>query len=176
MSTIVIYKSKSGFTEKYAHLIGKELSIEVKRFEDIKASDINKYDTIIYGGGLYMSGINGLKLLLDKYVDYNKKNVVVFACGATPNRQSDINNVIDLNLTKEQQKHIKVFYMRGGFDFSKLLFKDKLLMLLLKLKLKSRKNPTADEKGMLASYSKPMDFTKERNIMPLVNYLRHNQQ
>ena len=171
MNAIVIYKSKSGFAKKYADMIGKELSVPIKSLGNIKPDDLTEYDTIIYGGGLYISGINGLKTLMKDYVDFNEKRIVVFACGATPNRKRDIDAVIDVNLTKLQQEHIKVFYMRGGFDFSKLGFVDKILMSLLKLKIKSKKNPTPDEMGMLASYSKPMDFTKEANIRELIEYL-----
>jgi hypothetical protein len=29
-----------------------------------------------------------------------------------------------------------------------------------------------DEKGMLAAYANPMDFTKKENIRPLIDYAR----
>jgi hypothetical protein len=63
----------------------------------------------------------------------------VFASGASPYREEIIPEVLDKNFSPEQQKIIKFFYMRGGFDFSKLRFIDKILMTLLKWKIKRKK-------------------------------------
>ena len=45
-------------------------------------------------------------------------------------------------------------------------------MTLLKWKIKLKRHKTPDEKGMLAAYSKPMDFTKKENIKELLEYVR----
>ena len=69
-------------------------------------------------------------------------------------------------LLQEQQEYIKFFYLRGGFDYSKLKPFDKVLMTLLKWKIKNKKKEelTTDEIGMLAIYDKPVDFTMKKNI------------
>jgi hypothetical protein len=41
-------------------------------------------------------------------------------------------------------------------------------MNLLKLKLARKKEKTPDERGMLAAYSRPVDFTKRDRIRDLV--------
>ena len=78
------------------------------------------------------------------------------------------------NFTAEEQKYFKFFYLRGGFDFSKLGFKDKVLMSIMKWKLNSKKKKdeemTEEEKGMLAAYEKPVDFTERENIKELTDY------
>ena len=51
MKTIVAYKSKSGYTKKYAQWIAQELNCDIK--ENAELSDIINYDVIIYGGGMY---------------------------------------------------------------------------------------------------------------------------
>jgi len=45
-------------------------------------------------------------------------------------------------------------------------------MTLLKWKIKLNRDKTPDETGMLAAYSKPMDFTKVKNIKELLEYAR----
>jgi hypothetical protein len=79
------------------------------------------------------------------------------------------------NLTPEQQQYIKFFYLRGGFDYSKLSTFDKMLMNLLKLKLKNKKRRekklTPDEAGMLTAYDKPVDFTRKNNIDEIISYV-----
>lgn len=172
MNTVVIYRSKSGYAKRYAEIISNSLEADIFDVSKISLKDIEKYDTVVYGGGLYAGGIKNVKFITKNDEFFVNKNVIVFFCGATPPRQSDVDLVIDRNFTIEQQKKIKIFYMRGGFDFSRLSRFDKFLMLLLKLKLKSQKELTADEKGMLNAYNTPMDFTSEKNTVDLIDYVK----
>jgi hypothetical protein len=41
-------------------------------------------------------------------------------------------------------------------------------MTLFKWKIQLKRDKTSDEKGMLAAYSKPVDFTKKENIKELL--------
>lgn len=172
MKSIVIYKSKTGFVKKYAHWIAEELLADVFDVSKVNIDMLKSYDTVIYGGSLYAVGINGVKFITNNLNKLKDKKIVVFATGASPVREEVVNEVRDKNFTSEQQKYIKFFYLRGGFDYSKLNLFDKLLMNLLKFKLKRKKELTPDERGMLASYNKPVDFTKRRNIEKLVAYVK----
>jgi menaquinone-dependent protoporphyrinogen IX oxidase len=172
MKTIVIYKSKSGFVKKYAAWIAAELSADLYEASQVTVGGLTAYDTVIYGGGLYVGGINGVKLItqnLDKLIG---KKVVVFASGATPPRTEALDEVQNKNFTTEQLRRIRFFYLRGGFDYSQLTPVDKILMNLLKWKLKRKQELTADERGMLAAYAHPVDFTRKKNIDDLIAYVR----
>ncbi|MFL0197692.1 flavodoxin domain-containing protein [Clostridium sp. WILCCON 0269] len=173
MKTVVIYKSKTGYTKRYAEWIAEDLSADIFDASKITVNMLTAYDTIIYGGSLYAVGIYGVKLITKNIDKLKHKKVVVFATGASPSRESVINEVRDKNFTPEQQKYIKFFYLRGGFNYSKLNPFDKVLMTLLKLKIKSKEKDklTADEIGMLAIYDKAVDFTKKNNINELINYV-----
>ena len=46
------------------------------------------------------------------------------------------------------------------------------MMTLLKWKLKSKKELTPDERGMLTAYSQPVDFTKQKYIDELISYIK----
>ena len=63
MRTVVIYKSKTGFTKKYAKWISEELSSDIFDISKVTANMLTAYDTVIYGGGLYAMGISGVKLI-----------------------------------------------------------------------------------------------------------------
>lgn len=122
IKTVVIYKSKSGFTRKYAEWIAEELSTDIFEASKVSVDLLKAYDNIIYGAGLYAVGINGLKLItrnLDKLKD---KKLAVFATGATPFREEALNEVRNKNFTLDEQKHIQFFYFRGGFDFNKKIW------------------------------------------------------
>lgn len=172
MKIVVIYKSRTGYTKKYAQWIAEDLKAHLYESSQISTKKMLDYDTIIYGGGLYAAGINGLKRITKKYQLFADKNIVVFATGATPNRKEEIDKVKAANIQGKLQDKIPMFYLRGGFDFSKLGLFYKIAMSLFKASLKNKKDKTPDEKGMLAAYDKPADFTKKERIEPLIEYVK----
>ena len=170
MKTIVAYKSRSGYTKRYAQWIVQELGCDIK--EDPELSDIQDHDTIIYGGGMYAGGFNGVKLITKNLDKLSGKKIALFAVGSNPGRAHEMKPFWDRVLTAEQQKKIGCFYLRGGFDFNKLNAKDKVLMKMLKIRLQSIKERTEDEQGMLDAYETPVDFSDKENIRPLIEFVR----
>ena len=169
MKTIVAYKSKSGYTKTYAEWLAQELGCDIK--ENAELSDIIGYDTIIYGGGMYAGGFNGIKLITKNLDKLSGKKIALFAVGSNPGREHEMQPFWDKVLTAEQQKNIGHFYLRGGFDFSKLTSGDKILMKMLKVRLQKLKKRTEDEQGMLDAYVTPVDFRNKENIRPLLDYV-----
>lgn len=169
MKTIVIYRSKTGFTKKYAQLISERLNCPIYSFSEIKRINLEDYELIIYGGSLYASGILGLKKFKTKL---KNQRLIVFAVGATPLKEGLKDEIINANFTPREKEHVNFFYMRGGFKFDELNLIDKGLMLMMKrsIKKKDPKERTADERGLLNAYEQPVDFTKEENIQPLITY------
>lgn len=172
MNSIVVYSSKTGFVERYAKWIAEDLSANLAQADEVGIEDLMRYDTIIYGGGLYAVGINGIKLIKNNLERLKEKNLIVFATGASPPRERIIEEVKEKNFTPDEQRYLEFFYLRGGFDYEKLGLKDRMLMKMLKKKLKMKKELTPDEKGMLEAYEDPVDFTKKENIGDLLDYAR----
>ena len=52
---IIIYGSQYGTAKQYAEELARKTSIDLKSYEDV--TDINRYDTVIYVGGLYRNAI-----------------------------------------------------------------------------------------------------------------------
>lgn len=172
MKTVVVYKSISGFTKKYAEWIAEELEADLLRLEKNDIDRLLKYDIIIYGGSLHAVGISGVHIIKNNLNKLRDKNIIIFTTGASPSKESIVSEVKDSNFSVEEQKQVQFYYFRGGFDFNKLNLINKILMTLLKWKIKLKRHKTPDEKGMLAAYSKPMDFTKKENIKELLEYVR----
>ena len=176
MKTIVLYKSKSGFVKNYAQWIAEELSADLVEATGVKIDRLLGYDVIVYGGGLYVGGINGVKLITRNLDRLQGKRIAVFASGATPPRQDAIDEVLGKNFTADQLKQLRFFYLRGGFDYNKLTPVDKLLMKLKQWAIATKKQSNqqlhADETGMLAAYDHPLDFTRRQNVAELVSYIR----
>ncbi|MDP4151997.1 MAG: flavodoxin domain-containing protein [Bacillota bacterium] len=175
MKTIVIYKSKTGYTQKYAGWIAEELSADIREASKIDAEFLCEYDVIIFGGSLHAVGINGIKVITDNFEKLKGKKLIVFATGVSPLKDEALSEIKYKNFTGEELKVIKLYYLRGGFNFKALPLSDKILMLMLKAKIRMKKkeNLTADEKGMLAIFNKPIDYTKRENINSILEYARN---
>lgn len=165
MQTIVIYKSMSGFTQKYAEWIADELNADILNLSEVNKNVLEKYDIIIYGGGLHASGIAGLKRMKKNLKKIENKKLVVFATGASPKKRGLIDKIKKENFNNEK---VEFFYFRGGFDFGKLTLGYKIFMFIFVniLKLKSKKSE--DDIGMISAYEKPIDFTKKEYINDLI--------
>ncbi|MBU3182765.1 flavodoxin domain-containing protein [Clostridium psychrophilum] len=171
MRTVVIYKSKTGFTKKYAEWISEALSADIFDASKADIDVVKAYDIVIYGGSLYAVGIIGVKYITQNLDKLKGKKVVVFATGASPSSEEVISEVRDKNFTPEEQKQLQFFYLRGGFDYSKINPFDKALMTLLKWTIKMKKELTPEARGMLSMYDKPVDFTRKKNIDQIITYV-----
>jgi menaquinone-dependent protoporphyrinogen IX oxidase len=174
MRSLVIYSSKTGFTKKYAKWLAEDLSADIIDVTEAKADTLLNYDTVIYGGGLYAIGISGIKYIKQNISKLKNKKVVVFATGLSTSRDDVVRVVKNHNFTAAEQKQLQLFYLRGGFDYSKLSLLYKVIMTFLKWKLmlKSKHKLTTDEQGMLASYAKPVDFTRRENLEKMISYVK----
>lgn len=172
MKTVVVYKSKSGYTRTYAEWLAEELGADLKENNRLKAEELLGYDTIIYGGGMYAGGINGLKLIKQNLESLKGRNIAVWATGANPGRPEEMQAVWEKHFSPEQLSGIRTFYLRGGFDLSLCSTGDKVLMKLLKSHLQKKEDPTEDEKGILSMCERSVDFRDRKNIEELCAWVR----
>lgn len=180
MKILIVYWSKKGFVKKYADWLAKELEADIIPGNQINKAKLKEYEAYIFGGSLYAVGINGADFIKENITELEGKKTAVFATGASSATKEVIEEVKNKNFTKEEQKYFKFFYLRGGFDYSKLGFKDKVLMGIMKWKLNSKKKKgeklTEEEKGLLAAYEEPVDFTDKDNIKNIVEYFKDKKQ
>lgn len=171
--TVVIYKSRYGSTQRYAQWIAQEIKADLFEVSKITINDILKYDTVVYGGSLYATGILGFSFIKKNFDKIKDKKVIVFSVGASPAYPEAINHIKNNNFTEEMKERIHFFHLRGGFNYKRLNLIDKALMFLLKKKIE-HKNPdklTNDEKGMLACYKNPVDWTNKKSINPIIELI-----
>lgn len=173
--TIVIYKTTSGFTKKYAEWITQSLDCDIMDRRLVDTNNILDYDVIIYGGSLHAVGISGIDIIKKNLSKLTDKTIVIYTTGASPARPKISSEVLNRNFTPEEQKQITFFYLRGGFNFHKLNCVNKVLMTFMKWKIKSKKDWNSDEKGMMEAFSNPVDFTDRENIKELVDFVRSKQ-
>lgn len=172
----VVYKSRYGSTAKYAKWIAEELKADLYDCYQIDLKKLQEYSTIIYGVGLYASGIAGVSIITKNYDILKNKKIIVFTVGlaSTDNKEIFI-PIIDKNFpTKEMKDKINFFHFRGGIDYKKLGIIHKFMMAMLK-GMQSRRDVndlSPEDKEFLATYGEKIDFTDKDAIKPLIQSLR----
>ena len=66
MKGIILYQSKYGATKKYADWISEATGFECVETKKANIKEVEKYDIIVLGGGIYAMGIAGLSFLKRK--------------------------------------------------------------------------------------------------------------
>ena len=173
MNNIIIYGSHYGATERYAKELSKETNIEAVTFKEI--ANINHYDQIIYIGGLYAGGVYGMSKTLKKLKDIKSKKIIIATVGlADPKNEKNIKNIknhMKKQLDEDIFKNAKIFHLRGAIDYSKLGFIHKTMMkaLIIKIKRTSNDKKTSEDKMILETYNKKVDFVDLSSLNEILN-------
>lgn len=175
MKTIVIYTSKYGSTEKYARWIAETLNCPAKKLQDIRAGELDAYDTLVYGGGLYAGGIAGFKKFLSRLESAKDRKLVLFMVGMTSPTETDIYaEIAERNIPAEWKGCFEIFALRGDQLFSKMNGLHKLMMRVPKsmAEKKSASERTEDDKHFLENFGQDVIFASKEQLNPILSYLR----
>ncbi|MBQ8541595.1 MAG: flavodoxin [Clostridia bacterium] len=174
MNTIVVYKTKYGATKTYAEWIANELGCEALDAKNVKIDDILKYDTIIYGGGLYAEIINGLHMLTKNMDKLKDKKIAVFTTGLTPPSCRDYYDkmVIEKNFKEGLPENVRVFNYLGKMVVSELSLVHRTALKTLKKIMQGKENPTEMERLLVELCDADGDFCDRCVIVDLIEYVR----
>lgn len=174
MRTIVVYKSKYGSTKQYAEWIAKELSCDAVDAKNVKIDDLEKYDTIIYGGGLYAEVINGVILLTKNMDKLEGKKLIVYSTGITPLKYREYYDklVIEKNFKPEMLEKIKVYNFLRKMILDELTIVHRTALKTLKKIMQGKENPTEMEKLLVELCDANGDFSDREAIKDLVEYAK----
>jgi menaquinone-dependent protoporphyrinogen IX oxidase len=169
--TLVVFQSKYGSTRQYAEWIADALKADLRERREVTADMLREYECVIYGGGLYASGISGVDLVTKNPC----KHLVVFTVGAADPATTDYTKILEKNFPLEVQKLLKVFHLRGALDYKKLGVVHRGMMAMMKKITLEKKSPeewTGEEKTFANTYGKKADFVNPDTITPLTEYVR----
>ena len=177
--TVVIYSSRYGSTKKYAEWISEALSCDIFSGSSVSRELMKKYDVIIYGGGLYAGGVNGINIIKKSTDILQDKELVIFTCGlADPAKSSDFDNVrngLRRKLTDEVYDKVHLFQLRGGIDYHRLGFVHRMMM-SMRIKMIQKKDSSAlsdDERSTLETYGSGVDYSDKNTIAPIVSFVKN---
>lgn len=168
VNTLIIYKSKTGFTKRYATWIAEELHADLIPFQKKEKVSLSSYDTIIFGGGFYAGKINGLGWLKKHLPVLSGKKVVVFATGATPSESDQAKKALAQNVTEQERNQIKLFYFQSGLCYEKMSVMDRWMMKMFRSMLKKTQGQEEAYRMIQSSF----DVCSKAAIQPLVEECR----
>lgn len=172
-SIVVMYQSKYGATKKYAEWLAEELSCDLIETKKAVIEQIEKYDVVILGGGIYATGISGISFLKKHYERLKNKKIIVFAVGASPYDEKAMIALKERNF-KMELLNISCFYCRGAWNEEIMSWKDRTLCNLLK-KAVAKKDPATYEPwetALMQAVGSNCDWTDKNHIKQIVEYTR----
>lgn len=161
MIKAIVYKSNTGHTEQYAHLLSDKLNIPCYSLREASRK-LKKDDGIIYLGWLFAGKVKGLKKASKKY-----KINCCGAVGAYPKSEN-----YTKNLRKANKITIPFFYMQGGINYEKLNFVYKKILTMVGERIASEGDKNKSELADMFINGK--NCVQEENINDMKEYITKN--
>jgi len=163
---IVLYRSKTGFSRRYAEWIAEDLACECRPVKGVKLDDLKDYGLVIYGAGVYAGMIAGAGKIKKWMEKSSKKTWVVFATGASPHEEGYEELLLKTNFRKGESRPAHFYYFLSGIDYEKMGFFNRILMKFFS-GMSARKNGTTR-----ATSQTTIDLANRHYIVDLLSYVR----
>lgn len=166
MKTIIVYESKTGFTERYAWWAAEELGCECILLKNASKDKLAGYDRVIFGGWIMANMISGLPKLREMGV----VPAVVFAVGASPAFEEVLTQMREQN----QLGETPLFYFEGGVDFNKLGFVQRMMLKTMKKMTEKKKDMTRQEAAIVQLLAGNFDHTDRGQLEGMLTRLKES--
>lgn len=169
MNGIILYQSKYGATRKYAQWLAERTGFPYIETKKAKIADVQKYDAVILGGGIYASGIAGLSFLKKHIETLAGKKLIVFCAGASPYEERAFQEIVEHNMTGKLSA-VPCFYCRGAWDMAAMNAIDRNLCKMLR-KATAKKPPSEYEpweRALMEAGEEKRDWTDPKYLDPIL--------
>lgn len=170
---IILYQSKYGATKKYADWLKEATHFDCLETKKAGIQQIEPYDTILLGGGIYASGIAGISFLKKNMPRLQGKKVAIFCVGASPYEEAALQKICEHNL-KGELRDVPCFYCRGAWNLEIMSFRDKTLCKMLQ-KAVAKQDASSYEpwqKALMDAGGQTCDWTDRKYLEPLMEFLK----
>ena len=174
MKGIIVYKSKYGATKKYAEWLGDETGFDIIEVSDAKVSTLQEYDVLIFGGGIYASGLPVTGFLKKNIKALSDKKIIVFCDGASPYEENAFKAIKDHVMTGELQG-IPLFYCRGAWNMEAMNIVDKNICKMIQ-KAVAKKDPKDYEiweTALIEAGQNTKDWTDKAYLKPIIDEIEN---
>lgn len=177
-SVVVVYSSKYGWTAEYASWLAESLSCEFFNIVGVDEGDLYQYEVIIYGAGVYRDHVNGAQnIFAHQNRDlFNSRKIILFTVGMNYPQDEQVVVSLRQNIPRDIYHELKIYHFRGGIDYNRLNFGDRVTMLFVylfnKVRLQLSATDTSNNSRVLVEkYGQRVDFTNRTSLQPLIDYV-----
>jgi menaquinone-dependent protoporphyrinogen IX oxidase len=173
LTSAVIYQSKYGSTQKYAEWIAEDAGASLYRLPDVSPVTLKQYSTLVFGGGLYASKMQGAAFIKSCLPLLPDQKILVFFVGARPETPEMLQAVIDRNFDAAAQKRLHFFYLRGALRVETLAPKHRFTLSMLNRMTANKKLPkdASYSKGLPVSLDTDIDYVSREAIAPILSHM-----
>lgn len=164
--TIIIYRSKTGFSRRYAQWLAEDLRCQAADYRERNRLRLPEYGTIILAGGLYAGQMSGLGWLKKQLPGLAGKRIAALAVGCAPADTPDLPESMEKLFGPLPQ--VRGFYCQGGLDYGRMGVVDRAMMAALRAMLRRQKGSEA----MLEGVSRSFDGTNRAYLEPVIRWAR----
>ena len=154
----IIYTTNTGFTRRYAVMLGEKLDIPVYRIEDAKPY---KSKPVIYMGWLMAATIKDYRKAV-RWFD------VQAVCGVGLCPTGGL--LAEVRKAERIPENIPLFTVQGGMDHAKLRGVYRFAINMLVRMMSKKKNKSAGEAEMLRMIIEGGDFVDEANLAAVIEW------
>lgn len=162
----IVYKSNTGFTRKYALILGEKTELPVYSLKEA-AFALSSRSSVIYLGWICASRVQGFSRA-------SKRFDVCAVCGVglcdTGTMISDVRKATSI------PAELPLFTLQGGIDREKLKGINKLMISMLTKGLAAQKQRTEQDERMLQLLSKDACYVCEENLNGILDLYRTNNK
>lgn len=170
---LVIYKSSTGFTKRYAQQLAKEVNCKLATYQSASPKLMSGYEVIVFGSRAHAGRIDGYKKIKEMYQKSSARKFALFATGAMPATAEDtIAEFWAQNLPGNELQKVPHFYLPGGLCYEKMPLSDRLMMKAAITMMKKKKNKTADDLEMERAMASSYDISDQAYLKPLISLLK----
>ena len=150
----IVYTSNTGFTARYAQMLGEKLALPVLELKDA-CKQLPKGTEIIYMGWLFASAVKGYPKANDRFRVSAVIGVGLCQTGTL---------IEDVMKTNDIAEGVPVFTLQGGMDHSKLKGINKFMINMLIKMMSKAKNPSLEDRAKLELIRTGGDLVREENL------------
>ena len=163
---LVLYKSKTGFSERYARWIAEDLQCDLANLNQFDKASFLEYGLIIYGAGLYTGQIKSIGKIKHWMEDFPEKTWVVYATGATPSKEGYEELIFKTNFRQDEVRPAHFYYFVAGINYERMSVIDRLqIKFFAHMDAKKRRSKKSTKQTSI-------DLSNRENTTELLRYVR----
>lgn len=165
-TVLVIYSSRTGFTQRYAEWIAEELDGTCISIKEYKKHPAKHYDLLLCGGGVYGNEIADIRWFKKTISKNIAAQVLFFATGIRPATPKTVRILKNYNFAGELAPSL--CYFQGGLALDKLKPRQRAMLSLFRRMLSQRKEPSEADLEVLQLLHASGDYTDRTQVIAFI--------